>query len=95
MKQELYQSLPPTYTDSSLQYTQPSFGISSGISPRQVTLAGIMDQINLAKGVETVVEQVYVSEGQQQKGGSAPGKMPRARPSQVMVGNRPPSNMPA
>lgn len=88
VKQELYQSPTPTYTDSSLQYTQPSFGISSGISPRQVILAGRMDQMNLAQGVETVVEQVYVSEGQQQEGGSTPGKMPRARPSQVMVGKK-------
>ena len=83
VKQELYRSPPPTYTDSSLQYTQPNFGIN----PRQVILTGRMDQMNLAQGVETVVEQVFVSEGQQE-GGSGPGKMPRARPSQVVVGKK-------
>lgn len=84
IKQELYQSPPPTLTDNNLQYNHQSFGVS----PRQVILTGRMDQINLAQGVETVVEQVYVSEPQQQDGGSAPGKMPRSRPSQVMVGKK-------
>ena len=85
VKQELYQSRPPTLTDNSLPYSQHQ---SFGVSPRQVILTGRMDQISLAQGVETVVEQVYVSEPQQQEGGSAPGKMPRARPSQVMVGKK-------
>lgn len=80
VKQELYQSPAPT-----LPYSQHQ---SFGVSPRQVVLTGRMDQMNLAQGVETVVEQVYVSEPQQQEGGSAPGKMPRARPSQVMVGKK-------
>lgn len=86
VKQELYQSHPPTLTDSSLQYNQHSFGVS----PRQVIMSGHgrMDQLNLAQGVETVVEQVFVADSQQQEGGSAPGKMPRARPSQVMVGKK-------
>ena len=84
VKQELYQSQPPTLTDSSLQYNQQSFGVS----PRQVILSGRMDQLNLAQGVETVVEQVFVTDSQQQESGSAPGKMPRARPSQVMVGKK-------
>lgn len=84
VKQELYQSPPPTFTSNSLPYSQQSFGAS----PRQVILAGRMDQISLAQGVETVVEQVYASEPQQQEGGSAPGKMPRTRPSQVVVGKK-------
>ena len=85
VKQELYQSSAPTLTNNSLPYSQHQ---SFGVSPRQVILGGRMDQINLAQGVETVVEQVYVSEPQQQDGGSAPGKMPRAKPSQVMVGKK-------
>ena len=83
VKQELYQS-PTTLTNPSLPYSQHQ---SFGVSPGQVILSGRMDQLNLAQGVETVVEQVYVSESNQQEG-SAPGKMPRARPSQVMVGKK-------
>lgn len=85
VKPELYQSPPPTLTDSSLQYNQHNFGINPR---RQVILTNRMDQINLAQGVETVVEQVYVSEPQQQEVGNGPGKMPRPRPSQVMVGKK-------
>jgi len=85
VKQELYQSPPPTLTDNSLQYNRHNFCVSPG----QVILTPRMDQMNLAQGVETVVEQVYVTEQQQQQeSGSAPGKMPRVRPSQVMVGKK-------
>lgn len=85
VKQELYRSPPPTLTaDTSLQFSPQSFGVNS----RPVIFSGRMDQMNLAQGVETVVEQVYVTDSQQQEGGSAPGKMPRTRPSQVMVGKK-------
>ena len=85
VKQELYQSPPPTtLTNPSLPYSQHQ---SFCVSPGQAVLSGRMDQLNLAQGVETVVEQVYVSESHQQEG-SGPGKMPRTRPSQVMVGKK-------
>jgi len=80
VKEELYQTSPPL-ADNRLPYHQSAFGYSPG----HFVVTGRMDQLNLTQNQEAAQQ---MAEQQQQQLGNAPGKSPRAKPSQVMVGKK-------
>ena len=79
VKEELYQTSPPL-ADNRLPYHQSAFGYNPG----HFVVTGRMDQLNLTN--QEAAQQI--AEQQQQQLGSAPGKSPRAKPSQVLVGKK-------
>jgi len=82
IKQELYHQTSPRLADNHLPYHQPGFGPSPG----HFVVTGRMDQLNLSPNQEAA--QQIAEQQQQHQLANAPGKSPRAKPSQILVGKK-------